>query len=166
MILTFNQRYKTSKMIKPKFFLFSFYLKTESLLRFKIGLFDCQGCIAKNYFVFAALFYIFTIPAILSSFVLYIRSKVYLSANVSQQLTERGKQLRKAFGVIAVLYSVCMIPYIIATPIEQYFNSEHDAANDFKPIAGKCQNIVRVAKIQLKRKKFKLVLLFFSIYLY
>ncbi|XP_075244570.1 uncharacterized protein LOC142338619 [Convolutriloba macropyga] len=76
------------------------------------------------------MFYIFTIPTFLCVTGLYVKSKVAFSRQVSQQLAERGNQLRKAFGVIAFVYTICMLPYVIATPVMQFFDVKHNLANN------------------------------------
>ena len=95
-----------------------------------MGLFDCPNCLTKKYYIFATLFYFFTIPTFVCVTGLYVKSRVALSGQVSRQLAERGNQLKKAFGVIAFVYTVCMLPYVIATPVMQYFDIQHNIANN------------------------------------
>ena len=86
------------------------------------------------------MFYVFTIPTILCVIALYIKSKVALASRVNRQLARRGNQLRQAFGIIAAVYTACMVPYVIATPVEQYFDELHNSANDhFADLAYICK---------------------------
>ena len=63
-------------------------------------LFDCPVCYTRKYYLFAGLFYAIVIPAIISVFVLYVKSKAVLLAQQGQQIANRKATLKDCLLVI------------------------------------------------------------------